>query len=758
MPSLRDQLCARVACELKYLTHAVIGQTFSAIGQEGFLAFARQRGMLNDTQIAEISRQRNNIRLRCTGCGHVFGEVALPPQGGFQCPRCRSAINNLFQLACAWESPARGTGRYGQETPSPQPGAVKTWMNRPAPFVSYQTGSPVQSVPSARPPSGGYLAAPNQQKPPSGPYPSPNQYPNRNGPSTGNFGPAGQLGPGSDRYNVANHTPQNRPGTGRYGAVATPGGFNNGAQNQPSSGRHPAPYGSGRQKKQAPAKAAGKKGYQSLLNTTLGGFALEKFLGKGAHGWVFRATHPKAAFPLAVKVVPQAVAQQNPVILKRLEREATILRGVHHPNLVRTFGHGKESGYCFMAMEFIQGGTLGDVMAEWGDTPDINHGLRIFEQVLKGLGAAHGHGVVHRDLKPDNIMITKENVVKIMDFGLAREDDYDKQGQEGLTIDGEILGTPHYLSPEQAEAEEIDHRADIYTAGATFYHVFCGSVPFDDKKLVKIIRAHLNKKPTPPRERNSNIPPILEAVLLKMLEKKPEKRYQKCEEIVAALGPLNISGAAAPAAPVLPVDDDSLKFPEPAFLILIKEGMNEGWLSEDRVLKALCVSDKIGRANALLKKSGYVPADIERRISSAKQAQQQELNQLQARITVENGLLSADVVRQELQQAQDMALSKRLVNSGHLNQSVGAKLEDAAKDYHSLIEDMILGKMSVRKAMISQDQYNELIRTRNLDHRLEDSLKKLNVDREALESTKRDTIRYMLKKPLPQLRIPRLQV
>lgn len=739
----------------------MIGQTFSAIGQEGFLAFARQRGMLNDTQIAEISRQRNNIRLRCTGCGHVFGEVALPPQGAFQCPRCRNAINNLFQLACAWESPARGTGRYGQETPSPQPGAVKTWMNRPAPFVSYQTGSPVQSVPSVRPPSGGYAAAPNQQKPASGPYAAPGQYPNRNGPSTGNYGAPRNPGPGSDRYNVMNHGGQQRPGTGRYGSLPNnQGGFNGQVQSPPSSGRHVVPYGSGRQKKQptpAPQKAAGKKGYQSLINTTLGGFSLEKFLGKGAHGWVFQAKHPKAAFPLAVKVVPQAVAQQNPVILKRLEREATILRGVQHPNLVRTFGHGKESGYCFMAMEFIQGGTLGDVMAEWGDTPDIDHGLRIFEQVLKGLGAAHAHGVVHRDLKPDNIMITKENVVKIMDFGLAREDDYDKQGQEGLTIDGEILGTPHYLSPEQAEAEEIDHRADIYTAGATFYHVFCGVVPFDDKKLVKIIRAHLNKPPKPPKEHNGKIPQVLQSVILKMLEKKPEKRYQKCEEIVQALAPLNIAEGAAPANPVLPAADEGLKFPEPAFLILIKEGINENWLSEDRVLKALLISDKIGRAHALLKNSGYVPVDIERRISSAKQAQQQELNQLQARITVENGLLSADVVRQELQNIQDTTLAKCLVNSGRLNEDMGAKLEDAAKDYHSLIEDMILGKMSVRKGMITQDQYNELIRTRNLDQRLEDSLKKLKVDLEALEGTKRDTIRYMLKKPLPQLRIPRLQ-
>jgi serine/threonine protein kinase len=734
LPSLRDQLCARVACELRYLTHVAISQTYAAIGPEGFLAFAHNRKMLNDTQIAEVARQRNNIRLRCRSCSFAFGEQSLPLSGNFQCPQCSSVINNLFQLTCYWES-AQNTARAREAAPRRPPSTLKTWMPRSTPLLDYSNPNK-QAISD----SGGHAAVhpltPGYAGPQSGRYPPP---------TSGRMG-AG-LSPGSTAQ---------RPGTGRVPQIPN-SAYRNGP-NIHQSGRQSQAYNTGRVQTPSPPKpsaAPAKKGYQSLINTSLGGFLLEKFLGRGAHGWVFKASHTKAPFPLAVKVVPQAVAQQNPVILKRLEREATILRGVHHENLVRTFGHGKDGGYCFMAMEFIVGGTLGDVMAEWGDKPNIQQGLGLFIQVLKGLGAAHQHGVVHRDLKPDNIMITKENVVKIMDFGLAREDDYDNQGQQGLTIDGEILGTPHYLSPEQANADEIDHRADIYTLGATFYHVFCGSVPFTDKKLVRIIRAHLNKKPQAPRERNPDVPPELEAVLEKMLLKKPEERYQKCEDIITALGPLATVQPIATAA--IPEQEEGLKFPEPAFLILIKEGMNESWLSEDRVLKALLVSDKIGRANALFKNSGYVPNDMERRINNARLAQHNEVNQLQARITVENGLLSADVVRQELQQAGETSLAQRLVNIGRLENTVGDKLEAAAKDYHSLIEDMILGKMSVRKQLLSQDQYNELIRTRSLNQRLEDGLKKLNVDHEALEGTKRDTIRYMLKKPLPQLRIPRLQ-
>jgi len=506
----------------------------------------------------------------------------------------------------------------------------------------------------------------------------------------------------------------------------------------------------------APPPKSVKGGHKALVGKTLGGFTLDSFLGKGAHGWVFKASHPKARVPLAVKVVPQSVAHKNPVILKRLEREGTILRSVQHPNLVRIFGHGQQDGFTFLAMEFIEGQTLGELIADWSE-PQIDQGITLLRQVLQGLGRAHESKVVHRDLKPDNIMVSKAGVVKIMDFGLARHEGADEEEEEesenpgGLTIQGEILGTPHYMSPEQAEAEEIDRRADIYALGATFYHVFCGSVPFDDKRVLRIVRAHLNKKPQPPSERNHNIPPELEAILLKMLAKKREDRQQTCSEILKALEPFEAAEVHA-AEPT----HSGLHFPEPALRLLAVEGIDEGWLDEKRVLKVLKESGKLERLAPLLKQSGYVPADIQSRVSRAREDWDKSFDELLASILVDSELLSSELINQERQSAGDGDLVERLVHKKSLAAGLGERVRDTAKDQQALVEDMIFGKMAVRKALLNEQQYLQVIKDRSSKQRLEDCLLALKVSAEDIEHTKRDTIRYMLKKALPKLKAPRV--
>jgi serine/threonine-protein kinase len=201
---------------------------------------------------------------------------------------------------------------------------------------------------------------------------------------------------------------------------------------------------------------------------------------------------------------------------------------------LRTHDFGEAAGTPYISMEYLEGVTLKDLLKSKGALP-IGVGLRIAKQMCQGLDAAHRQGVVHRDIKPQNMLILPETgELKIMDFGIARSATV-KPGQSGLTTAGTVMGTPDYIPPEQAQGGAADFRSDIYSLGVVLFETFTGRLPFDGDSVMKIVMAHIQTPPPPPRRLNPRVPPELEAVILRCMAKDPAQRYAKVADLLRDL-------------------------------------------------------------------------------------------------------------------------------------------------------------------------------------------------------------------------------
>jgi serine/threonine-protein kinase len=221
----------------------------------------------------------------------------------------------------------------------------------------------------------------------------------------------------------------------------------------------------------------------------------------------------------------------DPQILERFKTEIRVARRIAHRNVVRTYDFGDANGIKFISMEFIQGMTLKQLFRSKGALP-LGVGLQIAKQAAAGLVAAHDMGVVHRDVKPHNIMLTPQSDVKIMDFGIVR--DTTRAGE--MTQTGTIMGTPDYMSPEQAMGKgDLDHRSDVYSFGVVLYEMFTGSVPFRGETPIAIAMKHIQEEPKAPRDVNPQIPAELEAVIQRAMKKSPEARYPRMADLLADL-------------------------------------------------------------------------------------------------------------------------------------------------------------------------------------------------------------------------------
>jgi tetratricopeptide (TPR) repeat protein len=278
-------------------------------------------------------------------------------------------------------------------------------------------------------------------------------------------------------------------------------------------------------------------------------------IGVGGMGAVYRAEHTMMRRDLAIKVLLSELGGREE-FARRFEREAESASRLTHPNIITVTDFGRTpGGSLFLAMEFLAGDALTTLINE-GPLPR-ERALLIIRQILRALDHAHGAGVVHRDLKPDNIMLVERDgqrdVVKILDFGIAKVTE-PASGQEALTQAGVIFGTPEYLSPEQALGEPVDARADLYAAGVILYEMLVGRRPFESEEKVKIISMHLSH--VPPRMRDSNptvdVPVALEQVVMQALEKHRENRFASA---VAFLQALEDSEAAVD--PALPFETDA---------------------------------------------------------------------------------------------------------------------------------------------------------------------------------------------------------
>jgi serine/threonine-protein kinase len=258
-------------------------------------------------------------------------------------------------------------------------------------------------------------------------------------------------------------------------------------------------------------------------------------IGKGGMGVVYRARDRQLDEIVALKVLRSDVLKDDPTLLERFKREIKLARRITHRHVLRTHDFGETEGTPYISMEYLEGVTLKDLIRGKGALP-LPVGLRIAKQMCLGLEAAHQEGVVHRDIKPQNMLIIPETGdLKIMDFGIARVSEM-KAGAAGLTSTGTVMGTPDYMPPEQAQGQPADFRSDIYSLGIVFYEIFTGHLPFSGDSVMAVVLAHIQKPAPAPRQANPAIPPELEAVILRCIEKSPAKRYQRVEDVLEDLG------------------------------------------------------------------------------------------------------------------------------------------------------------------------------------------------------------------------------
>jgi len=269
-------------------------------------------------------------------------------------------------------------------------------------------------------------------------------------------------------------------------------------------------------------------------------------LGKGGMGVVYRAQDKQLDEIVALKVLRNEMLSVDPSLLDRFKLEIKLARRITHRNVLRTHDFGETEGTPYISMEFLEGVTLKDLIRSKGALP-TGVGLSIAKQMSHGLEAAHEQGVVHRDIKPQNMLILPESgEIKIMDFGIARVSEMKGAGAgSDLTSAGMVMGTPDYMPPEQAQGQPADFRSDIYSLGVVLFESFTGKLPFTGDTIMKIVMGHIQSPPPRPRGVNPKIPAELEAVILKCLNKAPEQRYQTCAELLEALTAISTRSEAA---------------------------------------------------------------------------------------------------------------------------------------------------------------------------------------------------------------------
>ncbi|HZU30058.1 MAG TPA: serine/threonine-protein kinase, partial [Candidatus Angelobacter sp.] len=293
---------------------------------------------------------------------------------------------------------------------------------------------------------------------------------------------------------------------------------------------------------------------------TVGRYEITGELGRGAMGVVYKALDPTIGRTVALKTMRLDVhgldAQE---MVRRFQNEARAAGVLNHPNIVTIYDAGERDGIFYIAMEYIEGTTLHEILAEKRvlATDEV---LQIARQISRGLDYAHSNGIIHRDIKPANIMITANGTVKIMDFGIA------KSGGQ-VTNTGQVLGTPNYMSPEQVKGKSLDGRSDLFSLGVILYEMLTGEKPFVGQNVTTIIYKIVNENPITPRDLDVTVHPGLSAIVTRALAKAPDDRYQTCADLVRDLENYKLAGPArsgsttaighAPATPektvVLPV-------------------------------------------------------------------------------------------------------------------------------------------------------------------------------------------------------------
>lgn len=266
-----------------------------------------------------------------------------------------------------------------------------------------------------------------------------------------------------------------------------------------------------------------------LINKVVGAYRVLELIGSGGMGRVYRGKHTKLEKTVALKVLsPELITNRD--FVQRFYREARMAATLEHPNIVSVFDVGEDQGCHYLIMQYVDGISLSGYIQQKGRI-DLVDAVDIMEKIARGLYCAEVNNIVHRDIKPGNVLLTKDGGVKIVDFGLSKN----VAGMTMLTQAGILMGTPHYMAPEQCVEGVVDHRADIYSLGATGFYMLTGHKPFSSLKALEVIRMKKRGKIPPLEDMGPEVSEEITVIISKMMATKPEDRYQSNSDIIADL-------------------------------------------------------------------------------------------------------------------------------------------------------------------------------------------------------------------------------
>src|SRR5437588_43564 len=265
----------------------------------------------------------------------------------------------------------------------------------------------------------------------------------------------------------------------------------------------------------------------ALVGRSLGQFRIVEHIGAGGMATVFKAYQPNLDRYVAIKVLP-AYHARDPIFVKRFVQEARAVAKLVHPNILQIHDFGEQENITYIVMEYVEGGTLKDRLKRPIAVPEA---IDYMIQAAEGLNCAHNNGIVHRDVKPANMLLRKDGYLLLSDFGIAKI----LEGTTNLTRVGTGIGTPQYMSPEQGTGQAVDRRSDIYSLGIVLFHCLTGRVPFTAENPLTITVKHLNEPLPLEMLRVAGVPTPIEQVVARMAAKAPQDRYQTTDELITAL-------------------------------------------------------------------------------------------------------------------------------------------------------------------------------------------------------------------------------
>ena len=398
-----------------------------------------------------------------------------------------------------------------------------------------------------------------------------------------------------------------------------------------------------------------------LIGRTICGCKVVRLIGQGGMGNVYVARQLSLDRIVAVKVLSPALSS-NREFLGRFRREARALANLKHPNIVGVHDFGEDGDIHAVVMEHVDGECVADMLLRSAVMP-LPQAIGIVRQVAEGLACAHRQGIIHCDLKPENVLVTADGIAKVIDFGLAKSLRGDALR---ITQDGSILGTPNYMSPEQCEGLELDARTDIYSLGATFYRMVAGVDAFDGENPFAIMLKHKTEPAPDPRRFNPDVPAQVAKVILRTMAKKPDDRFQEASQIVAALS----EEAVAEPGP------EPGRVPNPRrALAFLRDALDAELITIDQARQALAESTDEPLSDTMVRKGLLTPEQADELHAREDAREKARRDQQFARFALDAGLAtSAQVTRcvrmqqNRRKRGQPAKLSRIMVEEGILDQ------------------------------------------------------------------------------------------